>query len=161
MHFVYKISYALKGLTWGTCINYAIYNSRKTRRKIIMRHWPEVLWKTQVMQQEISFFFLTSNRQLSLIFPFFRLLNAQYNTCIGQCINYEFSWRIICLFIYWFLLRYGGGPTLPRKAINTGLSQSDLAIEVYPLRLQLYLVPRGERAIIRISKKVYTTNYYY
>ncbi|XP_074568079.1 ubiquitin carboxyl-terminal hydrolase 5 isoform X2 [Curcuma longa] len=48
---------------------------------------------------------------------------------------------------------YGGGPTLPRKAINTGLSQSDLAIEVYPLRLQLYLVPRGERAIIRISKK--------
>ncbi|WOL11391.1 ubiquitin carboxyl-terminal hydrolase 5-like [Canna indica] len=48
---------------------------------------------------------------------------------------------------------YGGGPTLPRKAINTGLSQSDLAIEVYPLRLQLLLTPKGERAIIRISKK--------
>ncbi|KAG8090764.1 hypothetical protein GUJ93_ZPchr0011g27883 [Zizania palustris] len=48
---------------------------------------------------------------------------------------------------------YGGGPTLPRKAINTGLSQTDLAIEVYPLRLQLILVPKGEQAFIRISKK--------
>ncbi|XP_062181990.1 ubiquitin carboxyl-terminal hydrolase 5-like isoform X2 [Phragmites australis] len=48
---------------------------------------------------------------------------------------------------------YGGGPTLPRKAINTGFSQTDLAIEVYPLRLQLLLMPKGERAIIRISKK--------
>ncbi|KAM0861203.1 hypothetical protein ACQ4PT_046041 [Festuca glaucescens] len=48
---------------------------------------------------------------------------------------------------------YGGGPTLPRKAINTGLSQTDLAIEVYPLRLQLILMPKGEQAIIRISKK--------
>ncbi|RZR99644.1 hypothetical protein BHM03_00029220, partial [Ensete ventricosum] len=49
--------------------------------------------------------------------------------------------------------RYGGGPTLPRKAINTGLSQTDLAIEVYPLRLQLFLMPKEERAVIRISKK--------
>ncbi|CAL9085118.1 unnamed protein product [Musa acuminata var. zebrina] len=48
---------------------------------------------------------------------------------------------------------YGGGPTLPRKAINTGLSLTDLAIEVYPLRLRLTLMPKGERAIIRISKK--------
>uniref|UniRef100_A0A0E0HFB5 Ubiquitin carboxyl-terminal hydrolase n=1 Tax=Oryza nivara TaxID=4536 RepID=A0A0E0HFB5_ORYNI len=48
---------------------------------------------------------------------------------------------------------YGGGPTLPRKAINTGLSQTDLAIEVYPLRLQLLLAPKGEQAVIRISKK--------
>ncbi|XP_072955220.1 ubiquitin carboxyl-terminal hydrolase 5 [Typha angustifolia] len=48
---------------------------------------------------------------------------------------------------------YGGGPTLPRKAINTGLSQTDLAIEVYPLRLQLFLTPKGERAVVRISKK--------
>ena len=50
--------------------------------------------------------------------------------------------------------RYGGGPTLPRKAINSGLSQTDLAIEVYPLRLQLLLTPKEERAIVRISKKV-------
>jgi hypothetical protein len=50
--------------------------------------------------------------------------------------------------------RYGGGPTLPRKAINTGFSQTDLAIEVYPLRLQLILMPKGEQAVIRISKKV-------
>jgi hypothetical protein len=49
---------------------------------------------------------------------------------------------------------YGGGPTLPRKAINTGFSQTDLAIEVYPLRLQLLLMSRGERTFIRISKKV-------
>ncbi|KAK3118773.1 hypothetical protein QOZ80_9BG0707130 [Eleusine coracana subsp. coracana] len=48
---------------------------------------------------------------------------------------------------------YGGGPTLPRKAINSGFSQTDLAIEVYPLRLQLLLMPKGERAVIRISKK--------
>lgn len=49
---------------------------------------------------------------------------------------------------------YGGGPTLPRKAINTGLSQTDLAIEVYPLRLQLLLMLKGEQAVVRISKKV-------
>ncbi|XP_010929801.2 ubiquitin carboxyl-terminal hydrolase 5 isoform X1 [Elaeis guineensis] len=48
---------------------------------------------------------------------------------------------------------YGGGPILPRKAINTGLSQTELAIEVYPLRLQLHLMPKGEKAVIRISKK--------
>ncbi|KAJ1275321.1 hypothetical protein BS78_05G127000 [Paspalum vaginatum] len=48
---------------------------------------------------------------------------------------------------------YGGGPTIPRKAINTGFSQTDLAIEVYPLRLQLLLASRGEQTFIRISKK--------
>ncbi|PKA49629.1 Ubiquitin carboxyl-terminal hydrolase 5 [Apostasia shenzhenica] len=48
---------------------------------------------------------------------------------------------------------YGGGPTLPRKAINSGLSQTDLAIEVYPLRVQLLLALKREHAIIRISKK--------
>ncbi|KAJ3671901.1 hypothetical protein LUZ60_007980 [Juncus effusus] len=48
---------------------------------------------------------------------------------------------------------YGGGPVIPRKAINTGLSQADLAIEVYPLRLQLILIQKQERAIVRISKK--------
>lgn len=52
------------------------------------------------------------------------------------------------------MFRYGGGPILPRKAINTGLSQTELAIEVYPLRLQLHLMPKGEKAVIRISKKV-------
>ncbi|KAL6875597.1 hypothetical protein ACP4OV_013110 [Aristida adscensionis] len=48
---------------------------------------------------------------------------------------------------------YGGGPVLPRKAINTGFSQTDLAVEVYPLRLQLLLMPKEDRALIRISKK--------
>ncbi|KAL7201258.1 hypothetical protein ACSBR1_033043 [Camellia fascicularis] len=48
---------------------------------------------------------------------------------------------------------YGGGPTLARKVINSGLSQTELAVEVYPLRLQLYLMPKGDKATIRISKK--------
>lgn len=50
--------------------------------------------------------------------------------------------------------RYGGGPTLARKVISSGLSQAELAIEVYPLRLQILLVPKGDRCTIRISKKV-------
>ncbi|KAK4408742.1 Ubiquitin carboxyl-terminal hydrolase 5 [Sesamum angolense] len=48
---------------------------------------------------------------------------------------------------------YGGGPVLPRKVINTGLSQTELSVEVYPLRLQLHLMPKGDRSAIRISKK--------
>lgn len=50
--------------------------------------------------------------------------------------------------------RYGGGPTLARKVISAGLSQTELAVEVYPLRLQLLEVPKGDRSTIRISKKV-------
>ncbi|XP_059659946.1 ubiquitin carboxyl-terminal hydrolase 5 isoform X1 [Cornus florida] len=48
---------------------------------------------------------------------------------------------------------YGGGPTLARKVINSGLSQTELAVEVYPLRLQLHLMPKGDHSAIRISKK--------
>ncbi|KAL9425122.1 hypothetical protein AB3S75_032119 [Citrus x aurantiifolia] len=48
---------------------------------------------------------------------------------------------------------YGGGPTLARKVISSGLSQTELAVEVYPLRLQLLVMPRGECSTIRISKK--------
>ncbi|XP_006344353.1 ubiquitin carboxyl-terminal hydrolase 5 [Solanum tuberosum] len=48
---------------------------------------------------------------------------------------------------------YRGGPILPRKVINSGLSQTELAVEVYPLRLQLHLMPKDERSTIRISKK--------
>ncbi|KAK9194356.1 hypothetical protein WN944_005061 [Citrus x changshan-huyou] len=48
---------------------------------------------------------------------------------------------------------YGGGPTLERKVISSGLSQTELAVEVYPLRLQLLVMPRGECSTIRISKK--------
>lgn len=43
---------------------------------------------------------------------------------------------------------------MPRKVINSGLSQTELAVEVYPLRLQLHLMPKDERSTIRISKKV-------
>ncbi|XP_041998185.1 ubiquitin carboxyl-terminal hydrolase 5-like [Salvia splendens] len=48
---------------------------------------------------------------------------------------------------------YGGGPVLARIAINTGLSQTELSVDVYPLRLELHLMPKGERSAIRISKK--------
>ncbi|XP_051131096.1 ubiquitin carboxyl-terminal hydrolase 5 [Andrographis paniculata] len=48
---------------------------------------------------------------------------------------------------------YGGGPVLARKVINTGLSQTELSVEVYPLRLHLHLVPKGDHSTIRISKK--------
>ena len=52
------------------------------------------------------------------------------------------------------LNRYGGGPVLARKVINTGLSQTELSVEVYPLRLELHLMPKGDRSAIRMSKKV-------
>ncbi|KAL1541002.1 ubiquitin-specific protease [Salvia divinorum] len=48
---------------------------------------------------------------------------------------------------------YGGGPVLARKVINTGLSKKELSVEVYPLRLELHLMPKGDRSSIRISKK--------
>lgn len=48
---------------------------------------------------------------------------------------------------------YGGGPKLARKVINSGLSQMELAVEVYPLHLELILTPKGDRSTIRISKK--------
>ncbi|XP_024003784.1 ubiquitin carboxyl-terminal hydrolase 5 [Eutrema salsugineum] len=55
----------------------------------------------------------------------------------------------------WNQLRswYGGGPTLARRVISSGLSQTELAVEVYPLRLQLLLMPKSDHSAIRISKK--------
>lgn len=55
---------------------------------------------------------------------------------------------------YIFVARYGGGPILPRKVISSGLSQTELAVEVYPLRLQLLVMQKEDHASIRISKKV-------
>ncbi|XP_073062092.1 ubiquitin carboxyl-terminal hydrolase 5-like isoform X1 [Primulina eburnea] len=52
-----------------------------------------------------------------------------------------------------FSMWYGGGPVLARKVISTGLSQTELSVEVYPLRLQLHLMPKGVSSVIRISKK--------
>lgn len=51
-------------------------------------------------------------------------------------------------------IRYGGGPTLARRVISSGLSQTEMAVEVYPLRLQLLLMPKSDHSAIRISKKV-------
>ena len=48
---------------------------------------------------------------------------------------------------------YGGGPTLPRKVITSGSSQEDLTVEVYPLHLQLIVIPKGSQATLKISKK--------
>ncbi|CAK8543025.1 unnamed protein product [Lathyrus sativus] len=48
---------------------------------------------------------------------------------------------------------YGGGPSLARKVISSGLSQTEFAVEVYPLRLQLLVLPKNVRSTIRISKK--------
>ncbi|CAM8924861.1 unnamed protein product [Rhodiola kirilowii] len=50
-------------------------------------------------------------------------------------------------------LWYGGGPVVARKVINSGLSQTELSVEVYPLHLQLLVMPRGDQSTIRISKK--------
>ncbi|KAL9251734.1 Ubiquitin carboxyl-terminal hydrolase 5-like protein [Drosera capensis] len=49
--------------------------------------------------------------------------------------------------------KYGGGPTLARKVISSGLSHTELAVEVYPLRLRLLLMPKGDRSTVRIGKK--------
>lgn len=38
--------------------------------------------------------------------------------------------------------------------ISSGLSQPEMAVEVYPLRLQLLVMPKGDRSTVRISKKV-------
>ncbi|KAI3760314.1 hypothetical protein L1987_50708 [Smallanthus sonchifolius] len=48
---------------------------------------------------------------------------------------------------------YGGGPTLARKAIIRGSSQTELTVEVYPLRLQLHLMPRVDHSYIRMSRR--------
>ncbi|XP_073155869.1 uncharacterized protein [Henckelia pumila] len=49
--------------------------------------------------------------------------------------------------------RYVGGPVLARKVISTSLSQTELSVEVYPIWLQLHLMPKGVSSVIRISKK--------
>ncbi|BBN05563.1 hypothetical protein MPTK1_3g14190 [Marchantia polymorpha subsp. ruderalis] len=49
---------------------------------------------------------------------------------------------------------YGGGPALPRKVITMGYgSHEDLAVEVYPLQVNLIVQPPGTKAVLRFSKK--------
>ncbi|PWA50595.1 peptidase C19, ubiquitin-specific peptidase, DUSP domain-containing protein [Artemisia annua] len=48
---------------------------------------------------------------------------------------------------------YGGGPALARKVITRGSSETELTVEVYPLRLQLHLMTRDEQYAIRLSRK--------
>ncbi|KAK1412698.1 hypothetical protein QVD17_34157 [Tagetes erecta] len=48
---------------------------------------------------------------------------------------------------------YGGGPRLARKAILRGSSQAELTVEVYPLRLQLHLMPRVDQSCIGMSRR--------
>ncbi|XP_071696573.1 ubiquitin carboxyl-terminal hydrolase 5-like [Rutidosis leptorrhynchoides] len=58
----------------------------------------------------------------------------------------EVTWDQFCTW-------YGGGPKLARKVISCGEAQSELTIEVYPLRLRLHLMPKSDQRSIRISKK--------
>nr|XP_043621900.1 ubiquitin carboxyl-terminal hydrolase 5-like [Erigeron canadensis] len=58
----------------------------------------------------------------------------------------EVTWDQFCAW-------YGGGPKLARKVISCGEGQSELSVEVYPLRLRLHLMPKGDQCPIRISKK--------
>ncbi|XP_052623564.1 ubiquitin carboxyl-terminal hydrolase 5 isoform X1 [Lactuca sativa] len=48
---------------------------------------------------------------------------------------------------------YGGGPALARKVITRGSSQTELTVEVYPLRLQLHFVPRVDHYPLKMSRK--------
>ncbi|KAH7285349.1 hypothetical protein KP509_33G024300 [Ceratopteris richardii] len=49
---------------------------------------------------------------------------------------------------------YGGGPPVERKVINTVSVQNDrLAVEVYPLRIQLTVSPNGSQLTVRVSKQ--------
>ncbi|XP_071723308.1 ubiquitin carboxyl-terminal hydrolase 5-like [Rutidosis leptorrhynchoides] len=58
----------------------------------------------------------------------------------------EATWDQFCAW-------YGGGPKLARKVISCGEAQSELTVEVYPLRLRLHLMPNNNQCSIRISKK--------
>ncbi|KVH94160.1 Peptidase C19, ubiquitin carboxyl-terminal hydrolase 2 [Cynara cardunculus var. scolymus] len=52
-----------------------------------------------------------------------------------------------------FYAWYGGGPALARKVITRGSSQTELTVEVYPLRLQLHLKSGADQHAIRMSRK--------
>ncbi|KAK9054996.1 hypothetical protein SSX86_026075 [Deinandra increscens subsp. villosa] len=58
----------------------------------------------------------------------------------------EVTWNQFCAW-------YGGGPKLARKVISCGESQTELTVEVYPLRLHLHLMPKADQCTIRISKR--------
>lgn len=73
--------------------------------------------------------------------------------------NGIFIWNI--LMWYWlFWCRYGGGPALARKVIARGSSQTELTVEVYPLRLQLHLLPRVDQCAVRMSRRVQICSLY-
>ncbi|PWA77437.1 Peptidase C19, ubiquitin carboxyl-terminal hydrolase 2 [Artemisia annua] len=65
----------------------------------------------------------------------------------------EETWNQFCAW-------YGGGPKLARKVISSGEAQTDLSVEVYPLRLRLHLMPKDDQCAIRISKKVCVSREY-
>ncbi|GKB20757.1 ubiquitin carboxyl-terminal hydrolase 5 [Tanacetum coccineum] len=65
----------------------------------------------------------------------------------------EETWNQLCAW-------YGGGPKLARKVISSGEAQTDLSVEVYPLRLRLHLMPKNDQCAIRISKKVRIWDYF-
>ncbi|CAI9300916.1 unnamed protein product [Lactuca saligna] len=52
-----------------------------------------------------------------------------------------------------FYAWYGGGPALARKVITRGSSQTELTVEVYPLRLQLHFLPSVDHHALKMSRK--------
>lgn len=55
---------------------------------------------------------------------------------------------------YFFVIRYKGGPVLPRKVISVG-EQKQLIVEVFPLCLTLFDSRDQSEVAIRMSKKVH------
>lgn len=53
-----------------------------------------------------------------------------------------------------FVLRYKGGPALPRKMMSVGNQQKQFSVEVFPLSLRLIDSRDQSEVIIRLSKKV-------
>ena len=80
------------------------------------------------------------------------------HACLSGLDSYAYvSVRFIVIMVLPFALlsRYGGGPPVVRRVINTRSVQDDrLAVEVYPLRIRLTVTPNETELIVRLSKQV-------
>ncbi|RYR08432.1 hypothetical protein Ahy_B05g076113 [Arachis hypogaea] len=52
------------------------------------------------------------------------------------------------------LVRYKGGPALPRKLISQGATQKQYSVEVYPLILKLTDAKDNSVSTVKLSKKL-------
>ena len=80
------------------------------------------------------------------------------HACLSRLDSYAYVsvWVIMIMVLPFALLsRYGGGPPVVRRVINTRSVQDDrLAVEVYPLRIRLTVTPNETELIVRLSKQV-------